>query len=378
MSAVTSLPASNDPAVDGSSPEASRPLRVLMLGEGLERQGGIVTVEKLILGMADDDLHFHHIATLKNGGALKKIFVFAVAIGRLVISLAKGRADVVHIHVSTGGSVYRQVMTGAITRIAGKPLIMHCHAGKFPDFFAKTPPPIRWLIKLVFKNANRLIALSPHWRKVYGDIIGIPQDRITVLTNPISLPDAIPDRPTRSPVKLLYLGRMSRSKGTFDLLDALVRLPAETKTLIHAKLAGHGEAETMRDQIKRQDLGHMVTILDWVGPDERDALLADADIFLLPSYFEGMPMALLEAMSWGLACVTTPVGGIPDVIDDGENGLLVPAGDTERLSKVIDALVHDRERILQLGDRARREMQFYTTDRYAKALRQLYADVAQR
>lgn len=353
-----------------------RPLQILMIGEGLDRQGGIVTVQKLILAMADSDLAFRHIATLKDGSALKKARVFLLAVGQLIVSLLTRPIDIVHIHVSLGGSVYRQVVTGGITLLAGKPLVMHAHAGEFPEFFARLPAVMQLLTRQVFRRAARVVVLSDHWREVYRDLLGLDPERLAVLTNPVAMPKALPVRGQQTVKRLLYLGRMSQAKGAFDLIRAIELLPEASLEAIRLTLAGDGETETVREMVGASGLASHVSVRDWVGPDERDALLAEADIFLLPSYFEGMPMALLEAMSWGLACIATPVGGIPDVLRDGVNGLLTPTGDHAALAEAIDRLTNNPAYCTALGRTARQDMQPYTIDRYASRLHQLYADVA--
>ena len=93
--------------------------------------------------------------------------------------------------------------------------------------------------------------------------------------------------------------------------------------------------------MRRLRLSGNVRFLGWVGPEQRDQILKEADIFILPSYNEGLPMAILEAMAWGLPIITTPVGGIPEVLIQGQNGLLVEPGNVNQLSKSIQYLMQD-------------------------------------
>jgi glycosyltransferase involved in cell wall biosynthesis len=355
-----------------------RPRHVLMLGEGLERQGGIVTVQKLILAMAGDQLRFSHIATLKDGSGARKTLVYLGALARLANALLRGKVDLVHIHVSIGGSVYRQIVTATLARLAGRPVIMHAHAGEFPEFFARQPAPLRWLIREVLRRSDRLVVLSPHWRRVYGALLGLPAEWIQVLTNPVALPASLPARTVGDKTRLVYLGRISQPKGAFDLIRALALLPASCRRGIAVTIAGDGEVEGARALVRKLGLEPAVTVRDWLRPAERDALLAAADIYLLPSYFERMPMALMEAMSFGLAAITTPVGGIPDVVEDGENGLLVPPGDLERLATAITALLQDPDRRRRLGEAARASMAPYAKEHYAPALLALYRELTDR
>ena len=109
-------------------------------------------------------------------------------------------------------------------------------------------------------------------------------------------------------------------------------------------LAGDGEVDAVRLAVaEASGNGADIRVHDWLGPEERDAVLESASVFLLPSYDEGLPMALLEAMAAGLAPITSAVGAIPEIISDGQNGLLVSPGDVTELSAALTRLVDDAD-----------------------------------
>ena len=137
---------------------------------------------------------------------------------------------------------------------------------------------------------------------------------------------------------------MDKDKGTFDLLDAIAKVPQPMlQDSVRFIVAGNGEVERVREIVERLGLNNCVTVFDWVEPEQRDSLLAESDVFVLPSYFEGMPMSLLEAMSWSMPVITTPVGGIPDFVVEGENGLLVQPGDIDGLSSAFAKLANSAD-----------------------------------
>jgi glycosyltransferase involved in cell wall biosynthesis len=129
----------------------------------------------------------------------------------------------------------------------------------------------------------------------------------------------------------LFLGQVGRRKGVADLLDALVT-PEVAALEWSATVAGNGEVLEYRERARELGLAGRVRLTGWLGPDDVAWELQRADVFVLPSHAEGLPLAVLEAMAYGLAIVTTPVGAIPEVIEDGETGLLVPPGDPEVLA----------------------------------------------
>ncbi len=136
-----------------------------------------------------------------------------------------------------------------------------------------------------------------------------------MLPNPVRVPAEVPDRAGRTQVQFLHLGRLGKRKGGYDLVNAFAALPEALRARARLVLAGDGDVEGMRKLAA--PFGDQVRVLSWIDAHERDRLLAESDVFVLPSYAEGVPMSLLEAMAAGLPCITTPVGGIPDVFTHG-------------------------------------------------------------
>jgi glycosyltransferase involved in cell wall biosynthesis len=171
------------------------------------------------------------------------------------------------------------------------------------------------------------------------------------------------------------LGELGPRKGTPELIAALAtpELRNEEWTAI---LAGNGPVEHFREVVASLQLSDRIQLPGWQGADRVRALLQAADILVLPSRQEGLPMSILEAMGTGVAVIATPVGAIPDAIIDGETGLLVPPGDVASLSCAILKLIGDpalRHR-LSLNARARFERMF-TIESTANSVTDLYRDL---
>jgi glycosyltransferase involved in cell wall biosynthesis len=182
----------------------------------------------------------------------------------------------------------------------------------------------------------------------------------------------VPARDETPPLRLLYLGMLSEPKGAFDLIRAVAAMPATAREALRLIMAGHGEVEKARELVRGQGLGDTIAIRGWVDPAQRDALFGDVHGLVLPSHFEGMPMSLLEAMSWELAVIATPVGAIPDVIVDGENGLLVPVADTAALAAAMLRLLEDPALRQRLAAEGKRSVEPFSPDVYAQRLTRLY------
>ena len=350
-------------------------INVVMLGESLERQGGIVSVEKLILEQATSDVLFKHISTLPKGSSFRKIHVFLQAIGKLCWKLLQRKADLVHIHVSERGSAFRQAITALIAVGFRKPVIMHTHSCDFHSFYSELPEEIKRWMSLVFGSCTRFIVLSDSWKKYYIENLGVKAERVIVLPNPVKIPLQIPQRQGSKKVSFVFLGRIGQRKGAFDLIQAFASLPTEQKVYSEVTLAGDGEGEQARSLVQSLNLTEYIKILEWVNQEQRDALLAKADVFVLPSYNEGLPMALLEAMSWSLPVITTPVGGIPEVVTHAQNGLLVTPGDIQQLSSTMQSLIEDENLRLSLGSNAMISVMPLDVNDYFGSLRNIYHSV---
>jgi glycosyltransferase involved in cell wall biosynthesis len=281
-------------------------LKILMLGESLDRMGGIVSVEKLILKHIPVDVHIDHLATLPNGSTLDKILVFIRAVGDLCWRLVTRETDIVYIHVAERGSAFRQSVTATIAWLFRKPVIFHSHSADFHVFYTNIPPIVRSGLRWIFGKATRFIVLSNSWKQYYVEQLGLNPERVLVLPNPVRFPAEIPHRINAEQVKFLFLGRIGERKGAFDLIAAFAAIPAQKRQNTQLIIAGDGEGAKARDTIAKLGLTQSITVLDWVNEQQRDELLKETNVFVLPSYNEGLPMALLEAMSWGLAVITTP------------------------------------------------------------------------
>lgn len=337
------------------------PLRVVMLGTSTGALGGVAAVQRIILDHwpSGGSHRLTHIATHTDGGPARKLATAGRALVVLAGLLASRAVDVAHIHFSGRASFYRKSVFILLCRAFGVPIIGHAHDGLFPEFYRECGPVRRRYIRAVLNRLDRLIVLSEESQALYAALYrrGEP----VVIPNPVPVPFPTDRPPTDRPAGgagrpvLLSLGWLGPAKGTYDLLSAF---PEILKRFPDAELwlGGAGEVETVRRRIANEPWGAQVRLLGWVSGADKEAALRRACIFLLPSYAEGLPMALLEAMAHGLPVIATPVGGIPQAVVDGMTGLLVPPGDVRALERAVLALLGDPERAAALGAAARRRM----------------------
>ncbi|MFC5065503.1 glycosyltransferase family 4 protein [Actinomycetospora atypica] len=353
------------------------PLRVLVVGQAEGTPGGISSVQRLHVRFlaARDDVAVRVVTTYDEVGVLSRLRLMVGGLARALGLIAAGRVDVVHLHVAKGLSALRKGLVVAAARARGVPTVLHTHAGAFAEWFDGLPSPLRAVVARLLR-ADRVIVLAPDAREVYTSRLGLPDDRVLVLPNPVEWPATVPRRdPHAAAVHGVFLGRLIDRKGVFDLVEAVGGLQAAHRERLRLTLAGHGDADAVRRAVSDAGLDGTVEVRTWIGPAERDELLGTAQLLLLPSWWEGLPMSVLEGMAWGLCPVVTPVGGLATLVRDGDNGVVVPVNDPAALGAALDKLLSDDEVRVQLGARAREAVAPYGADAWADRLVGLYREL---
>lgn len=352
-------------------------INVLMLGDSLTQSGGIATLQKLIIKYAPPHLKIDQIATRDEGSGFKKGVVFLRAIYLLTRRLLSQQTDVIHIHIADGGSILRKAILAKIAFLFKKPVLMHAHGAVFHLNYENSPKFVQQLMQKVFSQCQGWIALTSFWQDFYISSLGLDASKVFVLLNPTELPDIIPHRINSTKIKLVFVGRIGQRKGTFDLIEAFAQLPKNLRTSVELLVAGDGEINKARQLAQDFDLTEQITFLGLINAQERDYLLETADVYILPTYNEGLPLALLEAMSWGLPVITTPVSGIPDVVKDRQNGLIVEAGNIQQLADAITLSIENEDLRLSLGKAARETVGKLDMKSFSSRLAEIYRTVSE-
>ncbi|MEC9341652.1 MAG: glycosyltransferase family 4 protein [Pseudomonadota bacterium] len=302
-----------------------------------------------------------------DGPAVVKLRTGVACLTRLVRLLWRGQVALVHIHVAQRTSCWRKGIFQAVAKVGRVPVVLHLHGSEFRQFYGDECGPFRrWLVRRMFQSADQVILLSSQWREWME--CNIPRARVVVVPNPAV---CFVDQRRAEPL-VVFLGRLGRRKGVYDLIDAFAAL-GDVAADWRLILAGDGEVDAVRRRVGEMGLDGRVSVPGWVGPEARSQLLSRAGIYVLPSYDEGLPMGLLEAMAAGIAVVSTPIGGIPDAVRDGAEGVLVTPGDVPALSDALARLMSDEKLRHRLGEAAARRVEAdFSLEASAVCLTDLY------
>jgi exopolysaccharide biosynthesis WecB/TagA/CpsF family protein len=344
--------------------------KVIMFGPCLSEQGGMGAVQREIVQSLTERVAIRHVATWN--GKTSTLTLFIKALIFFLDKLIKNQVDLVHVHISERGSALRKSILALLAFAFSKPVIMHTHGCEFHIFHAGLPTIIKQALNKIFQKCAYVIVLSQSWKKTYIDICNLNPEKVLVLYNPVTVPQRIPVRINSDRISFLLVGKINQRKGVFDLLQAIATLPPDTQKKMQLVIAGSGEIEKAIALTRKLDIESLVSFPGWVNTWERDRLLGQADAFILPSYNEGLPMALLEAMSWRLPAITTPVGGIPEIITHQKTGLLIEPGDISALAASIKTLIDDESLRLTLGDEAYQQASKLDINNYSRDILNMY------
>lgn len=242
--------------------------------------------------------------------------------------------DIVHIHLSTTISANRKYLFYKAARLFRKKIVIHLHCGsQLSEIWSSR-------YEEMFINANKCIVLSKSIRNFIASKIN-KSDNIIVVYNPSPSNIEIPPNNTRSNT-ILFAATLYKEKGYLDLIEAFAQI-AHKYPEWQLILAGNGSQDEGINKSISLGIKDRVQFAGWIKGADKDSIFRSASIFCLPSYAEGFPMAILDAWAYGIPVITTPVGGIPDIVFDGKNGLLFKPGDVNELAQKLSILIDNQD-----------------------------------
>lgn len=359
-----------------------RPIRVILVGPGPEQMGGMASVVQQMLsldfsGQYRPDL----LATTHATDPRERLFArcrrHLRQIRELKGTIRNTPAPIVHIHTCSGISFFRSAVDMIVAQRSGARVILHIHGATFDRFFETQPSMRKRWIAWILARADTVIALSRQWALKLQDMASTA--RIVVVENAVSIPTLRQAQTVGGPCRFALLARMDQWKGIGDALQACSILH-ESGASFSFTLAGPpgtaGDAASIERNIHDLRLSEVVR---YVGPLEGSAkneLLAHTDVYVQPSHSEGMPIAVLEAMAHGLPIVATRVGAIPEMIEDGVHGRLVPARRPKLLAEAMRTLLTEQHKRRTMGNACRTLAQTrFSLNRLADDLTRLYQNL---
>ena len=310
--------------------------KIIVLATSRKTRGGITSVIKEYeKSKVWEKWNCSWIGTYVDRGNLIKLLYFIKAFFHFLYVVPS--AGLIHIHFSESTTAVRKTFFFVIAKIFQKPVILHFHAFSPEDTLQGKR---KKLYKELLKQADAIIALSHFWKIQIENIIGIT-DKIKVIYNPC--PTVYPDNSIEKQNIILFAGTLIERKGYKDLIKAFSRINKVKCKNWKLVFAGNGEIEKGKSLAQELHVDDKILFKGWISGNEKDELFKSSSIFFLPSYAEGFPMAVLDAWAYGIPIITTPVGGLPDILVHGENAMVFEAGDIQGLAKNLESLICNEE-----------------------------------
>ncbi|RJG51680.1 glycosyltransferase family 4 protein [Motilimonas pumila] len=351
----------------------------ITVATGKDEMGGVATVINVLNeGGFFSKWNVRHYVSHTNSkslGGLYRVFIYIKCLVKLAFSLTFRKVGVVHIHMSSKGSYTRKSLIVRLVKLLSGRVIIHLHGGKFQQFYAESSTAKQAHIRKTYNLADAVIVLSSQWLTWAKTIVKDPA-KVHVVYN--AVPSLNLDTQSVEPGLVLFLGKLGPAKGVDDLIHCFADVVA---TNANAKLAlgGDGDIEKYQKLVEELGLTDHVEFLGWVSGKDKVDWLRRADVYCLPSYREGFPMGVLEAMSSSIPVVATTVGGIPDAITNGVDGCLIEAGNLAELSRSIASLINDRELNKTLASNAKSRFdKHFSQEAVFPVLDEIYKEVRKR
>ena len=309
--------------------------------------GGIVSVIETIRNdeQLNKDFHIDVYGSCVQGNIVKRLTFTAYAYLRFC--LTKRGYDVYHLHMAARGSTFRKGHYLRHIKKWGKRAVIQIHSGDYIDFYNGLSESKKKRLVEILKAADVVVALSDGWKEKFESTFG--------LNNCITIENAVNTDLLRGGChdiktyqhSFASLSRLSAKKGTFDLICA-VEVAKNNIPDIIVYLAGDGDVAKAKQLIRDKHLEENVKLLGWIDTAKKVELFSEVSTVILPSYHEGLPMAVLEGMACGKAIVSTTVGAIPEIVGT-ENGILIQPGDVQALADALVECATNTERIKKMS-----------------------------
>ncbi len=263
------------------------------------------------------------------------------------------RYDIVHVHWPVPHALFGWAAGG------GAKLVTSWYGVEL-RWVQSSLPWLRWFVRWALKISDVVVAISSY---TGGEIGRFARTPVRVIPYTLGFTsDSAPRLPARDgTLRILFVGRLVERKGVTHLIEAVRRLPPDSRPRL--TVIGDGpERTSLEAQIARDGLSGRVTVRGRVSEAELKDAYASSDVLVLPSILdargdtEGLGVVLLEAMSYGVPVIGSNLGGITDIVRDGETGLLVPPGDPLQLAAALQRLASDRDLATRLGEAGRKHV----------------------
>lgn len=343
--------------------------KILTISESINGKGGVVSVVTTYKSYFHN---FNHLASIKQGNVIYKLSFFIIAIIKSIFILSSKKIKIVHIHSASKGSFFRKTIFLYISKLFNKKVILHIHGSVFKEFYRDNN-----YLNFIDKSLNKadlVVVLSESWYVFFKDIVK-DESKIKIVHNIVENDRFEEERIIDYPIKLLFLGEIGDRKGVFDLIEVINDNRETLEEKIELTIGGNGEVDKLEEFIRKHNLNSLIKFKGWISGENKRELLKINNVYILPSYNEGLPISILEAMSYKMPIISTSVGGITEIVKDGKNGLIIEPGNKEEIKKSLLFFVNNKDVISEMGKKSLEIVKPYYAENVIKEINDVYLNL---
>lgn len=321
--------------------------QILTIGpQHLNHRGGVGAVIDIYSKYFDE---FKYIKSQKPGSKLIKSVTFIQCLIFLCWKLLFDvHIKIIHIHGASRGSFYRKYMIFLLAKyLFRKKVFYHIHGAEYHLFYTKSNTFVKKRIAKLINSADGIICLSTKWKEFFES--NFKPKKIFIVSNIIDYPVHDASKRIGNKLTFLFLGQIGERKGIFDILSVLIKNKRKYEGKLRLVIGGNGQVDKLNEIISTNGLQKIVSFVGWISKADKAKWLQKSHVYILPSYNEGLPISILEAMSYGHPIIATSVGGIPEIVKPEKNGILIEPGSLAQIENAIDFFLQNPKKIKSYG-----------------------------
>jgi glycosyltransferase involved in cell wall biosynthesis len=325
----------------------------------------------------------HHVKSMFNQSLVRlwrrpfKNLAYVLKVFSLGYLLRK-EFDVIQVHIASNS----MIPAFMISKISGKPYVVTCHGSEIR--LLRKNAVLRLLQKILLLKASHVVAVSKEIRDILIKEYGLSSQTITHIPNGYDevfikqLLARPSNRVCQKTPSLVFVGSLREVKDPLDLIEAF-KIVSDRLTNTHLQIVGDGHLRpAVEKKINSYNLQDRITLHGMVPHQRALEIMASAEIYISTSVDEGLPTSLIEAMALKRAIITTDVGGVPEIIKDGVNGLLTPPRLPKRMARLIEQLLKDSVLAERLGKAAAESVRDFSWNSIAQKYQSIYQEVSDK
>lgn len=327
--------------------ENRKKMKVLMTGVDKNRLGGMWTVANNYITSEkyNKEIDLIYVPTSTNGNIVKRTLLMIKAFIKIKKIVSKQNIELVHIHMAEKGSTFRARIISKIAKKHNKKVVIHLHAGPFMDWYNTLNEKRKKQIREMMNQVDLIIVLGNYWKKSLSTLVN--KEKIEVVYNGIPIPNS--NNYNCKGENITFMGVLKKEKGIYDLVDSIKEIDSKLDKKYKIKVCGKDLEGNIQDYINQAGMNERIELTGWIEGEEKEKIITNTALNVLPSYFEALSMTVIESMGQGIPIVTTNISTMNEVLN--QEKLLINPGNTKRLGELILELINNEKERKKISEK---------------------------